>query len=101
MCNHENVSLATSASWQAVCADCGAVVERREDGFWVEADKPYPGPEHRLLEKDPDELLEFDDQFLASNGSWYKSYNANHGNRKQDAGTWYRRKIEQQNQPMR
>jgi hypothetical protein len=27
MCNHENVSLATSASWQAVCADCGAVVE--------------------------------------------------------------------------
>jgi hypothetical protein len=42
MCNHENVSLATSASWQAVCADCGAVVERREDGAMARP-KPEDG----------------------------------------------------------
>jgi hypothetical protein len=42
MCSHENVSLATSSSWQAVCADCGAVVERREDGAMARL-KPEDG----------------------------------------------------------
>lgn len=27
-CNHENISHATSSSWESVCADCGEVVDR-------------------------------------------------------------------------
>lgn len=29
-CNHENISQATSSSWESVCADCGEVLTELE-----------------------------------------------------------------------
>ncbi len=28
VCNHKNVSLATSSDWESVCADCGEVMNK-------------------------------------------------------------------------